>query len=157
MTIKDEIEEYLSSKKNTNRCFYKLSRESTEKGLTENNINDIEIFQNCGKKEGIEVWLIDHKEKNIISMVQNLSSINLELQKVNYIFLQTNKELLSNKKYNYKIYYWIGSHNIKDNFSVSFYTTMLSYYLNIQQIFREEKGNESKEFQQQFSDLFMNF
>ena len=79
-------------------------------------------------------------------MVQNLSSINLELQKVNYIFLQTKKDIIYNKKYNYKIYYWIGSHNIKDKFTVSFYTTLLFYYLNIQQTFREEKEMKVKNF-----------
>ena len=103
MTIKDEIEEYLSLKKHRNRCFYKLARESTQEGLTENYINNIEIFENCGKKEGLEIWVIDYTDKNLILIVQNLSSINFNLQEVNYLFLQTNKELLSNKKYNYKI------------------------------------------------------
>ena len=157
MTIKDEIDEYLSLKKYSNRCFYKLARKSTEKGITENDINNIETFQNCGKKEGIEVWIIDHKKKDIISIVKNLSLINLYSQEVNYLFLQTNIDLLGNKKYSYKIYYWIGSNNVKDNFSVSFYSTMLSYHLNIQETFREEKGIESEEFKKKFSNLFMNF
>ena len=68
--------------------------------------------------------------------------------------MQTHKKLFYHKgalilkpKYFYEIYYWIGdTNNIKNNFTVCYYSTLLSSYLKNCQIFREESGEESEQF-----------
>ena len=62
--------------------------------------------------------------------------------------MKTHKKLFYHKgalilkpKYFYEIYYWIGDiNNIKNNFTVCYYTTLLSSYLNNCQVSPETNG-----------------
>ena len=154
MNIKDEIIEYFSYLNKSNMCFPKFFF-CTQKKINEEKPDSSNLFSNCGKKEGIQVWIINSQNKSPILMenppdsYQNLNCGN------NYIFLKTYKKLFYHKgtlilkpKFFHEIYYWIGNNShIKNNFSVSYYTTLLSYQLNISNIFREEYNNESLVFQ----------
>jgi hypothetical protein len=150
MNIRNEILEYFSYLKKSNMCFPKFFL-CKGKNISEEKPDSSNIFPDCGKKEGIQVWIINSQNKSPILMenhpdsYQNLNSGN------NYIFLKTYKKLFYHKgalilkpKFFYEIYYWIGNNShIKINFSVSYHTTLLSYQLNISNIFREEYNNES--------------
>lgn len=153
MTIKDEVLEYFSQINKNNVCFPKMF--IGNKGIMECEPNTLEIFNNCGEKEGLESWVI--KKKYPIYLKKNPEILESDN---NYIFLKTYKkisshrgELILNPTYYHEIYYWIGNiSNIKKNFSVAYYSTLLSYQKNTQKIIREEKDNESEK----FKNLFLN-
>ena len=172
MSVKDEIIAYLSQYRKSNICLPKLFFCKGEISEKDNSVEISEsLFGKCDKKEGLQVWLINHKNKNPSYLEKKPEKLS---NQSNYIFLKTHKKLFYHKgalilkpKYFYEIYYWIGDiNNIKNNFTVCYYTTLLSSYLNNCQvspetngpcqvspetntpcqIFREESGEESDQF-----------
>lgn len=157
MNIKNEVLEYFSNLNKSNMCFPKFFLCKSQK-MNEEKPNSSDLFPNCGKKEGLQVWIINSKNKYPILMENPPDSHNSLNCENNYIFLKTYQKLFYHKgslilkpKYFYEIYYWIGNSNhIKNNCIVSYYTTLLSYQLNISNIFRQEYNNETILFQKIF-------
>lgn len=165
MSVKDEILEYMSQFQKKNKCFPKLffsKGEISEKEQSDKIIDS--IFGNCGKKKGIEVWITNKESKNLIYLKKKPISIQSLSNKNNYIFLKTYQKLLNHKgalilkpTFYHEIYYWIGDiNNIKNNFSVCYYTSLLSYKMQPQNTFREEYQNETQKFQNIFKDKLKN-
>ena len=150
MSIKEEIIEYFVFFKKSNICFPKFFL-SKNKKINEKKPECNHLFSNCGQKEGLQTWIINNQNKNPILMTNNPHSYKCLDYNNNYIFLKTSIQrfyhkgtLILKPKYLYEIYYWIGNtNNVQNNFSVSYYTTMLSYQFNIFNIFREEFQNET--------------
>ena len=153
MSIKDEILEYLSRCGESNLCFPKLfvyQEHLYEKDNSEEIVNL--LFQNYGQQEGLQIWLINHKNNTPIYLKKNPDTIDLLSIQNNYIFLKTYTTIVPHKaKYSYEIFYWIGdATNNKNNFTVCYYSTLLSSCLEKCPLFREEYGVESEPFQQLF-------
>ena len=136
MSVKDEIIAYLSQYRKSNICLPKLFFCKGEISEKDNSVEISEsLFGKCDKKEGLQVWLINHKNKNPSYLEKKPEKLS---NQSNYIFLKTHKKLFYHKgalilkpNYLYEIYYWIGdNNNIKNNFAVCYYTTLLSAYLN---------------------------
>lgn len=160
MSVKDEILQYLSKYNKTNICFPKLFFCKGNLSEKENDQQLVDsIFGNCGKKEGIEVWVINKENKNPTYLKKNPESIESLCNKNNYIFLKTSRKinhkgaLILKPKFYHEIFYWIGNiSNVKNNFSVCYYTSLLSYKMNPKETFREEFQNETQTFQNIFKN-----
>ena len=116
------------------------------------------IFGNFGEKEGIDVWIINKKNKKPIYLKKNPMSLETLSSDNNYIFLKTYKKnlnhtgaLILKPLFYHEIFYWIGDNkNTKNNFSVCYYISLLSYKLNPKNTFREEYQNETQKFKNIF-------
>ena len=142
MIDKDDIFNKLKSNKERLKCFT-LKKKNHGKDDISNHIKSIK------KNNSITVYCLQF-DKNPIQLFNIKCYKNLN-SNYNYLIILP---IYNYKGYiSYNMYYWIGNqYNIKNNFNICYFTTILSYELNVNKMFREVSGFESDEFKILFTD-----
>ena len=139
MNDKNNILNILKSKKEKIPCF-----------PIRNNIFKIVNLNKIKHSDSTIVYLvIGNKKPRRVYNIKNYMMLN---KRCNYLILIPLTNYKSEKVF--KMFYWIGKHNsIKNNVNLCYFTTILSYELNIQKMYRETYRHESDEFKNLFKKL----
>lgn len=137
MVIKNEIINILRSNNERLKCFTLKDKKILDKyTIDTNDTNLIHIF-----------LFNENSEPKKLNSVTSYKFFN---NNYNYLVV---KQLLDYKGNNYfEMYYWLGNEcKVKNNFVIVYFTTILSYELNVTKMYRETSGKESDYFKNLFT------
>ena len=126
----------------------KCNKERLKCFTIKSKLGGINQLENIKKLDEMGVYLIiPDLEPSRIYNIKNYKHLN---KKYNYLIILPIIDYKSQRVY--KMFYWIGDpNNIKNNFNLSYFTTILSYELNVLKMYREVCGAESEKFKRLFN------